>query len=115
MVLLFFVLLNFDQVELGVIVPAHLHPYLSDRSYLAPLAPEFDQVPTIYILFNVKLIQYIVCAAQKGLFLSMTVPAIFLLMAVIVSLILAFSLAHWFAYHNTVNKDKLFQERFQQI
>ena len=32
------------KVELGVIVPAHLHPYLSDRSYLAPLAPEFDQV-----------------------------------------------------------------------
>ena len=45
----------------------------------------------------------------------MTVPAILVLMGVIVSLILAFSLAHWFAYHNTVNKDKLFQERFQQI
>lgn len=52
---------------------------------------------------------------QKGLFLSMTVPAILVLMGVIVSLILAFSLAHWLAYHNTVNKDKLFQERFQQI
>jgi len=81
-------------VELGVLVPAQIHPYLSDRSYLAPLAPEFD---------------------QKGLFLSMTVPAILVLMGVIVSLILAFSLAHWLAYHNTVNKDKLFQERFQQI
>ena len=97
-------------MELGVIVPAHLHPYLSDRSYLAPLAPEFDQVFTLIFSTNIYF-----SAAQKGLFLSMTVPAIFLLMAVIVSLILAFSLAHWFAYHNTVNKDKLFQERFQQI
>ena len=52
---------------------------------------------------------------QKGLFLSMTVPATFVLMFIIVCLILAFSFAHWLAYHNTVDKGKLFQERFEQF
>ena len=47
--------------------------------------------------------------------MSMTVPATFVLMFVIVCLILAFSFAHWLAYHNTVDKGKLFQERFEQF
>ena len=101
-------------MELGVVVPANLHPYLSDRSYLAPLAPEFDQVYNL-IVDRFKSFLIFVLANQKGLFLSMTVPAVCVLMVVIVSLILAFSLAHWFAYHDTVNRDKLFQERYQQI
>ena len=71
-----------------------------------------------YVLFNSRQVLtffLLVFANQKGLFLSMTVPAVCVLMVVIVSLILAFSLAHWFAYHDTVNRDKLFQERYQQI
>ena len=32
-----------------MVVPANLHPYLSDRSYLAPLAPEFDQVYNLLV------------------------------------------------------------------
>ena len=39
------------KVELCLVVPANLHPYLSDRSYLAPLAPEFDQVWRFLTIF----------------------------------------------------------------
>ena len=38
-------------MELCLVVPANLHPYLSDRSYLAPLAPEFDQVWRFLTIF----------------------------------------------------------------
>ena len=102
-------------MELCLVVPANLHPYLSDRSYLAPLAPEFDQVWRFLAIFFLLLNILSPFPGQKGLFLSMTVPATFVLMFVIVCLILAFSFAHWLAYHNTVDKGKLFQERFEQF
>ena len=53
------------KVELCLVVPANLHPYLSDRSYLAPLAPEFDQVWLFWPFFSFSWIFYHLFLVRK--------------------------------------------------